>query len=412
MTELTASDDAPRSETNTATAAPTGTAYGRKPATHNAFLTEVGPGTPCGEFMRRYWLPIALSEDATTRPRKVRLLGEDLVLFRDTSGRPGLLYPRCLHRGTSLYYGKVEEQGIRCCYHGWLFDVQGHCLQQPCEPQGGLKREAARQPWYPVQERYGLVFAYLGPPARKPVLPRVESLEALAAGESVQGFRDSGNLFDSDIEFKDGVPYNWLQAWENIMDPYHVYILHSTFTEVQFHDAFKRIPKVEFERAGNGVIYHARRELENGRQLDRVSHAFLPNMSIIPSIDLAPGKARGAQWWVPFDDTHYMLFHVAVVKERIKERKKIPLTPDGKTWDRMTEHERQDYPSDLEAQHGQGAISLHSEEHLATSDTGVAMLRRLLTEQIKVVQQGGDPLGIAFTEDAARIETLSGNFFL
>jgi phenylpropionate dioxygenase-like ring-hydroxylating dioxygenase large terminal subunit len=394
-----------------AAAAPTGSAYGRRPATYNAFLAEVGPGTPCGEFMRRYWLPVALSEDATTRPRRVRLLGEDLVLFRDRAGRPGLLYPRCMHRGTSLYYGKVEEQGIRCCYHGWLFDVQGHCLQQPCEPEGGLKRDAARQPWYPVQERYGLVFAYLGPPGKMPVLPRIESLEALGDGEFVQAFRDSGNLFDSDTEFKDGVPYNWLQAWENIMDPYHVYILHSTFTGVQFHDTFKRMPKVEFERAGNGVIYHARRELESGQQVDRVSHAFLPNMSIIPSIDLAPGKARGAQWWVPFDDTHYMLFHVVAVKERVTKRKRIPLTPDGKTWDHMTEQERQDYPSDLEAQQGQGAISLHSEEHLATSDLGVVLLRRLLTEQIKVVQQGGDPLGVAFTEDDAKIKTLSGNYF-
>src|SRR5689334_2913121 len=108
----------------------TGTAYGRPPRTHDRTLTEVGPGTPMGELMRRYWHPVGLAGDAGATPRMVRALGEDLVLFRDTTGRPGLVHPHCAHRGASLYYGKVEERGIRCCYHGWLFDAQGHCLEQ------------------------------------------------------------------------------------------------------------------------------------------------------------------------------------------------------------------------------------------------------------------------------------------
>src|SRR5580698_5060044 len=156
------------------TGAPEQTAYGRKPATSNDLLTQVGPGTPCGEFMRRYWQPVAKSSDVTPRPQNLRILGEDLILFRDRKGRPGLVYPRCMHRGTSLYYGKVEERGIRCCYHGWLFDVQGNCLEQPCEPDGGRHREKARQPWYPLEEKYGLVFAYLGPPSKQPLLPRYD----------------------------------------------------------------------------------------------------------------------------------------------------------------------------------------------------------------------------------------------
>ncbi|HXE15672.1 MAG TPA: Rieske 2Fe-2S domain-containing protein, partial [Stellaceae bacterium] len=134
-----------------------GTAYGRQNPTHDAALTEVRAGTPCGEWLRRFWHPVALSSDATTRPKQVRLLGEDLILFRDRKGRPGLLYPRCMHRGTTLFYGKVEDEGIRCCYHGWLFGVDGTCLDQPCEPEHGLHRDVARQPWYPVEERYGLV---------------------------------------------------------------------------------------------------------------------------------------------------------------------------------------------------------------------------------------------------------------
>ena len=147
-----------------------GTGYEGKPSSHMAALTEVGRGTPMGELMRRYWHPVGLVSHATGTPREVRVLGEDLVLFRDKSGRPGLVRARCCHRGTTLYFGKVEERGIRCCYHGWLFDVEGHCLEQPCEPEGGKLRDRVRQPWYPVRELYGLIFAYMGPPAKKPVL--------------------------------------------------------------------------------------------------------------------------------------------------------------------------------------------------------------------------------------------------
>src|SRR5215831_13577749 len=160
-----------------------GGAYGRPPAHSDHELTQVGPGTPCGELMRRYWQPVGLSSEVTHRPANVRILGEDLILFRDRKGRPGLLYPRCMHRGTTLYYGKVEDEGIRCCYHGWLFAVDGQCLDQPCEPNRGLRRDLARQPWYPVQEQYGLVFAYMGPPGKMPVLPRYDILEDLQPGE-------------------------------------------------------------------------------------------------------------------------------------------------------------------------------------------------------------------------------------
>ena len=162
-----------------------GTAYEMKPSTYNASLTEVGRGKPMGELLRRYWHPVGLSTHATNIPREVRALGEDLVLFRDGKGRPGSVHSRCCHRGTTLYYGKVEEDGIRCCYHGWKFDVEGHCLEQPCEPEMGKRRGRVRQPWYPVEERYGLIFAYMGPPDRQPVLPRYDCLETMDEGEFV-----------------------------------------------------------------------------------------------------------------------------------------------------------------------------------------------------------------------------------
>src|SRR5258708_5544573 len=162
-----------------------GTAYGRPPPHSDDLLVRVGPHTPCGEYLRRYWHPLALSSDATASPRKVRILGEDLILFRDGKGRPGLLYPRCMHRGTTLYYGHIENRGIRCCYHGWLFDVEGNCLEQPCEPEDGRLRDRVRQPWYPVQELYGPDFAYTGPAEKKPLLPRSKCLEVRAAGEFI-----------------------------------------------------------------------------------------------------------------------------------------------------------------------------------------------------------------------------------
>ena len=121
-----------------------GTGFGRPPCTYIKSLTEVGPGTPMGDLLRRYWHPVGLASHATATPRQVRVLGEDLILFRDKAGRPGLVQARCAHRGTTLYYGKVEERGIRCCYHGWLFDVEGRCLEQPCEPEGGRMRDRVR----------------------------------------------------------------------------------------------------------------------------------------------------------------------------------------------------------------------------------------------------------------------------
>jgi phenylpropionate dioxygenase-like ring-hydroxylating dioxygenase large terminal subunit len=151
-----------------------GRAYGRTAGHFDPELVEVGAGTPAGELLRRYWHPVGLSSEATERPRAVRMLGEDLILYRDRSGTPGLLTPRCCHRGTSLLYGKVEDEGIRCCYHGWLFDAHGLCLDQPCEPDRGRNRDRYRQPWYPLVEYNDLLFTYMGPPHTQPVFPRYD----------------------------------------------------------------------------------------------------------------------------------------------------------------------------------------------------------------------------------------------
>ena len=241
----------------------TGTAYGRKPPSHKAELTEVGAGTPMGELLRRYWHPIGLAADATDTPRQVRVLGEDLILFRDKSGRPGLVHWRCAHRGASLYYGRVEEGGIRCCYHGWMFDVQGHCVDQPCEPENGARtRGRVRQPWYPVEERYGLVWAYLGPAEKKPVLPRYDCLEVLDEGETLEA--DDNSIGGGGPRI---VPCNWLQHYENVADPFHVPVLHGSFSGTQFVALMGQMPEVNFESTETGVMITSIRRLEDGLSL-------------------------------------------------------------------------------------------------------------------------------------------------
>ncbi len=383
-----------------------GNAYGR-PAQHpNELLTQVGPGTPCGELMRRYWHPVGLSHKLTDLPQKVRVLGEDLVLFRDRSGRAGLLYPRCMHRGASLFYGRVEDRGIRCCYHGWLFDVQGRCLDQPCEPDGGRHRDNARQPWYPVQERYGFVFAYLGPPEKTPVLPRYDNLESLAPGEtiwcSLGGFGSTG---DDSLEV---VPYSWLHMNDNVMDPFHVQVLHSTFSVVQFVPQFALMPKVDFFYADHGVCYSAVRTLDDGQEVDRISSWLMPNIMSVPDVTLKPGHSAGISWVVPVDDSHYVQAMVSKIPAGITFR---GMLLNGKRWGEMTEAEHQRTPGDYEAQAGQGPISLHSEEHLVTSDRGIMMQRRLLLQQMEVIAKGGDPLGVAFDSGKALVKVRSGNFY-
>jgi len=392
---------------------PQKTGYGRGPQRYNAAFTEVGPGTPCGEYLRRYWQPVAVSAEIGRRARQVKILGEELIVFRDGHGRPGLLHRRCAHRGTSLYYGRVEEQGIRCCYHGWLFDTEGRCLEQPCEPEGGTRRDVIRQPWYPVRERYGLAFAFMGPPTKMPLLPRYDVLENVREPERLFVRSSVGATGYGDVLVSQpAVPYNWFQFYENNVDPYHVWILHSTISDfAQFAQALKVRPQVRFEREGDtSIIYHAYRQVD-GRRMDRVGQCILPNVISIAPVNLDEGPARSVSWAVPVDDTSFLGFSVSAGQEMNREFDSVIMTPDGKTWSQMSEEEHQAYPGDFEAQASQGSITLHSEEHLLESDQGVVMLRRLILKQIAAVREGKDPSGVAFTEPDATIHISAGNFF-
>ena len=385
----------------------TGTAYELPEPSFREDLVRVGRGTPMGELLRRYWHPVGLAADAGSTPRKVRVLGEDLVLFRDGQGRAGLVYPRCAHRGTTLYYGKVEERGIRCCYHGWLYDVEGHCLEQPCEAGGGPRRDKVRQPWYPVEERYGLVFAYLGPPAKKPVLPRYECLENLEDGEFVEA--DDSSIGSGGAQV---VPCNWLQHWENVVDPFHVPILHGSFSGAQFVAQMGVMPQVEFESTARGVKVVSLRPLEDGRTHRRITEAVFPTLRVVPNPRVARyERVESIGWTLPIDDTHYRIYVAGRVREK-GELGRFRSKMNGKFWWELTEEEHQRFPGDYEAQVGQGAITFHSEEHFATSDKGIALLRRFMERQLKLVAEGGDPAGVSFDPGAAPVDFEAGNFLV
>jgi phenylpropionate dioxygenase-like ring-hydroxylating dioxygenase large terminal subunit len=383
----------------------TGTGYGRPRPTSMRELTEVGPGTSMGELLRRYWHPVGLSGDAAATPRAVRVLGEDLILFRDGPGRAGLVLARCAHRGTTLYYGRVEARGIRCCYHGWLFDVEGHCLEQPCEPGGGSQRERMRQPWYPVQERYGLIFAYLGPPGRKPVLPRWDALETLDPGETLEADASSVGGGGPVV-----IPCNWLQHYENLMDTLHVPILHGAFSGPQFTDVMGLMPEVTWEETGRGVKAISHRRLPDNRLFHRVSEAVLPTLRVIPNprVD-GYGRVETIGWVLPIDDTHFRIYTAGRVRtsgDIARQRSRL----NGKTWEELTEAEHQRFPGDYEAQVGQGPIALHSAEHLVSSDRGVALVRRQLERQLGAIADGKDPAGVSFDATAPPIVLEAGNF--
>ena len=383
----------------------TGTGYGRNlNPSYDPDLVEVGSGTRGGELLRRYWHPFARSAEATDIPKEVRLLGEDLVMFRDLNGRAGLVVPRCCHRGTTLFYGKVEEDGIRCCYHGWLFDVEGYCLDQPCEPDRGRNKASYRQRWFPVVEYNGLIFAYLGPPEKKPVFPRYDIFEDMTDDDDivvVDHFAFGGPIV---------APCNWFQTHENSMDSYHIFILHNAISGPQFHPDLQNWPEIDWQTTDYGITATADRDISDGRHLHRVTEVRFPTIRVIPTPTLLyTGKTNNMSWAVPIDDTHTKVYAM-VRKPKGQPPQGLPVYAGSQTWFDLTDEEHQRYPGDYEAQVGQGAITAHSDEHLSSSDRGVSMVRRMWKQQLDVIDAGGDPLGVTFDESGAIFSLRAGNY--
>jgi len=409
----------PATARETAVAIDQGTAYGMQPGTHDADLTEVGAGTPMGELMRRYWQPIGCSADAADLPTEVRVLGEDLILFRTNDGRPGLVHPRCVHRGSSLLYGRIDDHGIRCCYHGWAFDPEGHCTDQPCEPSNGLNRDKFRQPWYPVEERYGLIWAYLGPPDKKPLLPRYSTFENL--DEDEQLFTDDKNI-GSGRYFSGPVPFNWMQHFENILDTAHFFWLHFFHSGPQFGARFGEFDELDWqpwERLGGqdwtvtstGVSTERFTDAADGTVVRTVTETVLPAVRGVSNPFGGLGRGDALGFVVPVDDTSFRIFTVLRGRDRGFFERIEQLRPPVAEEDPVARAERaQRFPGDWEAQGSQGPITLHSEEHLATSDKGVRTLRRLFRDQMAIVAAGGDPLNVGFEPGQELVQITCGQY--
>ena len=351
-------------------------------------LTHSGPGTPCGEYLRRYWHPFMLASELKDLPVALRLLGEDLVVFRDQSGRLGLLHRHCAHRGTSLEFGIPQERGIRCCYHGWHYDVDGTILDTPGEPPGSRIKENFCQGAYHVRELHGLLFAYMGPPQEVPALPVLDTM-----------VNPPGN---KPVPFRFEMPCNWLQVVENACDPIHNAFLHAIVSNLQFASSFKVLPALDFVDTPLGFLSMATRRVKDFVFV-RASDIILPNLGQFTggsnnadreSFSIGCGRTR---WAVPVDDenSHYIGYVHFNEHDRYGGLKESDLGVGkagfiGQTADRPYE-ERQREPGDYDAVASQGAIANRKGEHLGTTDRGVVLFRRMLAKAINAVGEGKAP---------------------
>ena len=366
-----------------------GAYYHREVPREDGELTHVGPGTPCGEYLRRFWQPVCFSDDLRDLPLRVTMLGEELIAFRDGRGVVGVLESHCPHRGTSLEFGLISAQGIRCCYHGWLFDVDGTILETPGEPASSTLKDRLCQGAYPVHEHGGVVFTYMGPPDGRPPFPMYDSFTR-------SGYR----LIPGQKYF---YPCNWLQILENAMDPVHTAFLHTIVTGSQFTDEFGKVPELDFTETPTGMIYIATRRVgENiwARMVENV----LPNLQQVAPIwedghRIHPFSGpMMSRWIVPQDDTHTMFLEFRHVSETdgatpswwadrtVMLPGQLPASDSYETSQRR--------PGDYEAQVSQRPIAVHGLEHLGATDRGVIMFRQLLRRGVRAVQAGRDPEGL------------------
>jgi phenylpropionate dioxygenase-like ring-hydroxylating dioxygenase large terminal subunit len=352
-------------------------------------LTRVGPGTPCGEYLRRFWQPVAFVRDLDATPLRAQILGEDLVVFRDRGGRVGALHLHCAHRGTSLEFGIPVERGIRCCYHGWVYDVDGRCLETPGEPPGSRLKERIWQGAYPTLEFAGLVFAYLGPPDRRPTFPIYDSYD-------VPGYR----LMPA---AKFVLPCNWLQVKDNSMDPVHTAFLHALSSGYQFTEAFGVVPEIDWHLTEAGMVYLATRRVGDLVWV-RAADFMPPNVHQFTREIEAAAEAKPAsrpviiRWAVPNDDTHTTNFELAQVDPAWGLTAEQVCQPGFGQSDDRTYAERQRFPADFDAQSSQREIAVHALENLGSADRGVIMLRRIVRDGVRAVARGGDPVGTQWPE--------------
>jgi len=393
----------------------------------NDRITRTGPKAPAGTLMRRYWQPAALVDElAGNRPIKaIRLMGEDLVLFRDERGRYGLVGRSCPHRGTDLSYGRLEDGGLRCAFHGWLFDVNGKCLQTPAEPNDSNLCGQLRHKAYPVIERSGILFTYMGP-GEPPELPHFDCFVAPTTHT---------------FAFKGMIDCNWLQSLEVGIDPVHTSFLHRFFHDEDPKQGYGKLfrdtsidsempmtkimrdftrPRIEVEETGYGMRVFTLREISAENMHVRVTNLMFPNAFIIPM----SREMTITQWHVPIDDTrHYWYaiftsFGAPVDKDEMRrQRLQLYELPDyvprkNKSNDYGFDPHEQEHETftgmgadinvhDQWACESMGAIQDRTNEHLGSSDKAIIAYRKLLRGAIDDAANGGRPLMVLDAKAAA-----------
>lgn len=360
----------------------------------NELLTRTGPGTPMGALIRRYWIPALLSEEIPepdSPPVQVKLMGEQLVAFRDTQGRIGLLNDHCSHRGTALFYGRNEESGIRCIYHGWKYDVEGNVLDTPAEPANSDFKKKIHHTAYPTVEIAGVIFAYLGPREKMPLFPNYEWAQLP---------RDHTYVTKAYQEC------NYLQGLEGECDSSHLSFLHREFNKDRVQALYKMdsAPYYEIEETDFGLRLIATRKAEANQTYVRVSSFTAPISCWVPA------RNRESHIYVPADDTHSWRYDLGFLKDRpVREDEVHRKKQIGADYHRIR-NSHNHYLQDREVQRtvnftgiedflnhdacateSMGPIYDRSKERLGVSDTAIIAMRKFLLDAVKSLQNGEEP---------------------
>lgn len=392
----------------------------------NELLTQTDAGQPCGKLMRCYWQPVALAEElpAGGAPLKVKILGEELALFRDHQNRPGLIGLHCAHRGTDLSYGRCEDGGLRCLYHGWLYDIHGRVIDQPGEPGGGANKNQVRHLAYPCQEAGGIIFTYMGL-GEPPLLPSYEFLTVAPQYRTVtKAFYDC----------------NYLQGNEGNIDPVHLSFLHQVLDEAQI--ARLRVvpgantsdnallgkdvaPTIEVEVTNYGLRIYTMRDAGSDKRYLRTTNFIMPNLAAFGGSTVGGGYA--AHWHVPIDDRSHWKYIFAFSRDQeldefLRTRSRVEITGDYKLTRNAASRYGQDRASmktktftgmgtnfqvhDAFATESQGHLQNRTEENLVSSDKAIIAARKLILNAIKEVQEGRDPQHVVRDASANRFSDI------
>jgi phenylpropionate dioxygenase-like ring-hydroxylating dioxygenase large terminal subunit len=401
----------------------------------NELLTRTGPDTPMGQLLRRFWVPVLLAEELPEPdcpPVRLRIMGEDLVAFKDTLGRIGVLDAYCPHRRAHLFWGRNEECGLRCVYHGWKFDVEGNCVDMPNEPPESRFKEKVKQTAYPAREWGGVIWAYMGPRELMPSEPPQLEWARVPA---------SHRLITKRLQES-----NWAQAVEGGIDSSHVSFLHRTLGPAratpdragavlprQVADLMVRdtAPRFTAKQTEYGLLIGARRDAGDDSYYWRITQFLLPWYTMIPGA-LEPGQPLSGHAWVPIDDEHVWTFTVTwhpdrpLTEAELAEMRAgygihcevdtqyVPIRNARNNYliDRQAQ-KTQSYTGikgiseqDMAVQESMGPIVDRTQEHLGTADTAIIAYRRLLLRLAKNLQQGQEPVA-AHRPDTYRVRSAS-----